>query len=86
MRHFLSSSIESNRRKIGSATETNYRGSASTERTERRGGEDGPTSRAGCRDLLNIDEGQAWYLLRNLSDACMLAHQGKGRRRRYILP
>jgi ATP-dependent DNA helicase RecG len=48
--------------------------------------EKGAINNSECRDLLNIDEGQAWYLLKKLSDAGLLSPQGKGRWRRYILP
>jgi predicted HTH transcriptional regulator len=38
-----------------------------------------------CRELLNIGDHQAYYLLRKLSETGLLQAEGKGRWRKHVL-
>jgi ATP-dependent DNA helicase RecG len=38
-----------------------------------------------CRELLSVDDHQAYYLLRKLSETGLLTAEGKGRWRKYVL-
>ena len=48
--------------------------------------EKGAITNAGCRELLDVDENRAYYLLKALCDQGRLVPRGVGKGRRYTLP
>lgn len=49
-------------------------------------GEHGSITNTQCRELLDLEEYQAYYLLKKLCDGRMLKPVGKGKGRKYVLP
>jgi predicted HTH transcriptional regulator len=47
--------------------------------------EHGSITNEGCRTLLSVEQGQAWYLLRKLATSGAIKPIGSGRWRKYVL-